>query len=242
MPRPRRDSEILPAKERLENAFWELLADREYRKITVTDIVREAQVNRNSFYYHFSGLSELADAAILREVERVPLHGIANRTDRRPGDAAAGAADDGTLKRQLHERLVAALDDPEQREHINRLALIAGPHSAPELMESLRDFSRMSLISALQLDPRHLSLRSDLTLEFAVGGVIAILRRWPELRSRFTAETLFDENLTALAMGVYLSISNNDLREYWREVFREPQGQATDQTADQTMSRPQDRP
>ena len=49
MPRPRRDSEILPAKERMENAFWELLADREYRKITVTDIVRAADVNLNSF-------------------------------------------------------------------------------------------------------------------------------------------------------------------------------------------------
>lgn len=47
MPRPRRDSEILPAKERLENAFWELLAERNYHKITVTDIVRVADVNRN---------------------------------------------------------------------------------------------------------------------------------------------------------------------------------------------------
>lgn len=55
MPRPRHDSEVLPAKERLENAFWELLADRDYRKITVTDVVSEAGVNRNSFYYHFSG-------------------------------------------------------------------------------------------------------------------------------------------------------------------------------------------
>ena len=64
MPRPRRDSEILPAKERLENAFWELLSEREYRKITVTDIVRTADVNRNSFYYHFTGLPELADSAI----------------------------------------------------------------------------------------------------------------------------------------------------------------------------------
>ena len=49
MPRPRRDSEILPAKDRLENAFWELLSEREYNKITVTDIVRTADVNRNSF-------------------------------------------------------------------------------------------------------------------------------------------------------------------------------------------------
>jgi len=63
MPRPRHDSEVLPAKERLENAFWELLADRDYRKITVTDVVREAGVNRNSFYYHFSSLPELADSS-----------------------------------------------------------------------------------------------------------------------------------------------------------------------------------
>lgn len=60
MPRPRKDSEILSATERLENAFWELLADHEYRKITVTEVVREAHVNRNSFYYHYASLPELA--------------------------------------------------------------------------------------------------------------------------------------------------------------------------------------
>jgi len=78
MPRPRRDSEILPAKERLENAFWELLSEREYRKITVTDIVRTADVNRNSFYYHFTGLPELADSAILHAVENTPLPSAPN--------------------------------------------------------------------------------------------------------------------------------------------------------------------
>lgn len=80
MPRPRRDSEILPAKERLENAFWELLAERNYHKITVTDIVRVADVNRNSFYYHFSGLPELADSAILHAVENTPIPAVRVRT------------------------------------------------------------------------------------------------------------------------------------------------------------------
>ena len=59
MPRPRRDSEILPAKERLENAFWTLLADRPFGKITVTDVVHEARVNRNSFYYHYNDIPNL---------------------------------------------------------------------------------------------------------------------------------------------------------------------------------------
>ena len=80
MPRPRHDSEVLPAKERLENAFWELLADRDYRKITVTDVVREAGVNRNSFYYHFSSLPELADSAILHQVESIPINAPPIRT------------------------------------------------------------------------------------------------------------------------------------------------------------------
>lgn len=73
MPRPRRDPEVLPAQQRLENAFWALLRERPYGKITVTDIVREAGVNRNSFYYHFSGLPELADATIMHAVESIPI-------------------------------------------------------------------------------------------------------------------------------------------------------------------------
>ena len=64
MPRPRRDSEILPAKERLENAFWELLSEREYRKITVTDICNTADLNRSTFYAHYEDAAQ-----VLREIE-----------------------------------------------------------------------------------------------------------------------------------------------------------------------------
>ena len=82
MPRPRKDSEILSATERLENAFWELLADHEYRKITVTEVVREAHVNRNSFYYHYASLPELADSAIMHAVEHSTVQ--APRADLNP--------------------------------------------------------------------------------------------------------------------------------------------------------------
>ena len=116
MPRPRRDSEILPAKERLENAFWELLSEREYNKITVTDIVRTADVNRNSFYYHFSGLPELADSAILHAVENTPMPGMPGR--------------DFDPDTEWRKHVTALLRDPEQRQRLDRLALLAGPHSS----------------------------------------------------------------------------------------------------------------
>ena len=106
MPRPRHDSELLPAKERMRNAFWALLEDREYRKITVTDIVHEAQVNRNSFYYHYGSLSELADDAILQEVENTS---IAQLVDETTDDHGIPSMDDDAVREHWHKRISAAI-------------------------------------------------------------------------------------------------------------------------------------
>ena len=206
MSRPRHDSELTPAKERMENAFWALLEDREYRKITVTDIVREAQVNRNSFYYHYGSLNELTDTAILQEVENTS---IAQLVDETTDDHGIPSMDDNAVREHWHKRISAALNSPEHRTRLNHLALLAGPHSSPELMDSLRDFTRMTLFTALKLDESDMTLRSDLYIDFAVGGILAILRRWPELREMNVAQTLYDDDIAAMAIGLYLSMSGD---------------------------------
>ncbi|MBQ7535039.1 MAG: TetR/AcrR family transcriptional regulator [Stomatobaculum sp.] len=50
-----------PTDELLYSAFRQLLAEKPYRKITVRDIVDRCHVNRNTFYYHFSGIPDLMD-------------------------------------------------------------------------------------------------------------------------------------------------------------------------------------
>lgn len=217
MPRPRHDSELLPAKERMRNAFWALLEDREYRKITVTDIVREAQVNRNSFYYHYGSLSELADDAILQEVENTS---IAQLVDETTDDHGIPSMDDDAVREHWHKRISAAIHSSEHRTRLNHMALLAGPHSSPELMDSLRDFTRMTLFTALKLDESDMTLRSDLYIDFAVGGILAILRRWPELREMNVAQTLYDDDIAAMAIGLYLSMSGDEVRDSWKRIFR----------------------
>lgn len=76
----------------------------------------------NSFYYHFSSLPELADSAILHQVESIPI----NRTP-----------DPNGIEEQWRDRVTATLSDPEQRQRLDHL-LLAGPHSTLELTESLR--------------------------------------------------------------------------------------------------------
>lgn len=207
MPRPRRDSEILPAKDRLENAFWELLSEREYNKITVTDIVRTADVNRNSFYYHFSGLPELADSAILHAVEDTPMPGMPGR--------------DFNPDTEWRKHVIALLRDPEQRQRLDRLALLAGPHSSPELVSSLKEFGRLTMISVLGLDADNLDLKTDLMLDFTVGGMLAVLQRWPKLHEKLPLDTVFNEDVAVLAAGMFMSMSKADMLEYWRRIFSE---------------------
>lgn len=205
MPRPRRDSEILPAKDRLENAFWELLSEREYNKITVTDIVRTADVNRNSFYYHFSGLPELADSAILHAVENTPMPGVPGR--------------DFDPDTEWRKHVTALLRDPEQRQRLDRLALLAGPHSSPELVSSLKEFGRLTMISVLGLDADNLDLKTDLMLDFTVGGMLSVLQRWPKLHEQLPIDTVFNEDVAVLAAGMFMSMSKADMLEYWRRIF-----------------------
>lgn len=204
MPRPRRDSEILPAKERIENAFWDLLADREYHKITVTDIVHEAGVNRNSFYYHYSSLPELADSAIMHVVQQA-----------KPALPTPDSDPDVTWR----ENMTNLMQSPEHRERLDRLSLIAGPHSSPELVDSLHDFGRLTIIHGLQL-PEQIDLKTDLMLDFTVGGMLTVLSRWPELRDNVELDDLLNEDVAVLAMSMCLSLSRNDLLSYWHRIFR----------------------
>lgn len=51
-------------KKDISNAFWQLLEEKPYSKITVKDIVDRCQVNRNTFYYHFQDIPSLTEYTI----------------------------------------------------------------------------------------------------------------------------------------------------------------------------------
>ena len=96
---------------------------------------------------------------------------------------------------------------------------MAGPHSTLELTESLRDFCRLQMLSTLQRDPKNLDLKTDLMVEFTVGGMLAVLQRWPELSDTIEIKDLLKEDVAVLAMGIYLAMSQKDMLNYWNRIF-----------------------
>lgn len=58
-------------KKAISEVFWQLLEEKPYNKITVQNIVERCEVNRNTFYYHFQDIPELAEYSIKEWTDKV---------------------------------------------------------------------------------------------------------------------------------------------------------------------------
>ena len=74
MARPRKDQNEPLATERIKTAFWCLIADYDFKDITIGMIAQKACCNRGTFYYHFQSTDELLSAIV--EEELLGPHGL----------------------------------------------------------------------------------------------------------------------------------------------------------------------
>ena len=64
MVRPRYDSNTPTARERLADAFWDLVVKDSIDSITVAGLSRAAGVSHNTFYYHFANIEDMAEELV----------------------------------------------------------------------------------------------------------------------------------------------------------------------------------
>lgn len=64
-------------QEAMIDVFMELLKEKSFDKITVKEIIEGAEINRNTFYYHYQDIYDLLESAFQRE-------GMKFREDSRP--------------------------------------------------------------------------------------------------------------------------------------------------------------
>lgn len=198
MPRPCLDCDTPSAIQRMIDTFWQLLSERDYRSITVTDIVRRANVNRNSFYYHFNKLDELAYRAIHDEVSRSPL-------------LQSGGAGNVPDLQHWRRHVGELISTDEERKRTGRLTMIVGPHTDPVLYSAFHDNEREALLLVLGLTPEDVDSRTDLMLDFIIGGILGMLNRWLQMNEDRDTSPLADDDATALAVRVYALLLENCL-------------------------------
>jgi AcrR family transcriptional regulator len=156
-------------RQALHQALFRLILERGYDEITVADIADAADIGRSSFYAHFTDKDDLLRSAgsYLKQV-LVQEHEAA---------ASSGEAEDRLLG--FSRFMTAHLYEQRHLFH----ALMAGQGGAIFLdmvRELLCETVRRELAAASPQD----SARHEITVQFVVGGYIAVLTWW--LRSGAT--------------------------------------------------------
>ncbi|MBE6484290.1 MAG: TetR/AcrR family transcriptional regulator [Actinomycetaceae bacterium] len=160
MARPRYAQGDPRGPERFINAFWQVLATKPYERMTVRDVVAAADMNKNSFYYHFTNLDDLAEDA----VADLPLQQI----------RAAFLA--GEPPRSIAARTLSTDDGEERLRRVRLLASRNGTALTPLL-------ERLLIETWAQNEDSHtaaLSTDDEIALNFVIGGMLTIHRRTNE--------------------------------------------------------------
>lgn len=59
------DKRIVKTKTNIKNAFLQLILEKELSKISISDVAEKANINRSTFYLHYSSVSD-----IMKDIER----------------------------------------------------------------------------------------------------------------------------------------------------------------------------
>ena len=178
MARPRKH-EGEQATVKIEGAFWRLLETEGNSSITVLRLSQESGTNRNSFYYHYRDINDLADQAFRRmadsEASEVLLAGLLKKTDPK------------NLSMEEKEPLLML--------QAKRIMLCAGSDSGI-LNRLVYDLLKETWLKELSISEEALSPTEKLQIHFIFFGLVAVLGS-PEVRKK----PLFMLSLAQTDMG-----------------------------------------
>lgn len=157
MPRPKKSERDEMATVKIENAFWSLLETERYSDITVLRISQEAGTNRNSFYYHYKDIDNLAYKAFMSNA--------GNDVSKTLITALLSAFQEG------HSALVF---DMSILPHTKRIMLCAGSDS-PYLNRLVNDLLKTIWFDSMSIKEESLSVDEKIQVCFIFAGLVAVL-------------------------------------------------------------------
>ncbi len=151
------DKRIRRTKKLLRQALTRLMQQKDFQSITVTDVVREADINRGTFYAHYRDVYDLRDKIEAEMIE-----------DFREMIATIRPSETATLKPVL-SRLMDYLE--ENREIVTALIKVNGPDGFGRKMIGVIEECRMELFP-------YRSIEDAYSARFLATGAIGMTEKW----------------------------------------------------------------
>ncbi len=202
MARPKKKNKDEMATVKIENAFWKLLETENYSDITVLRISQESGTNRNSFYYHYKDINDLAYTAFMNNAS-----GDASETLMSVLLSAFQSDSESDGDQPLPDI------DPEILMHSKKVMLCASSDSV-FLNHLVRDLLKQIWFDALSINEKDLSAIDILQINFIFSGLTTVLGS-PEINaSPLLMSSLSQTEIGKAAIAVLknISIRQNGLR------------------------------
>ena len=151
------DKRIRRTKKLLRQALTRLMLQKDFQSITVTDVVREADINRGTFYAHYRDVYDLRDKI---EAEMI--------ADFRGLIATIRPSETATLRPVLG-RLMDYLE--ENREIVTALIKVNAPDGFGKKMIVVIEECRMELFP-------YRSIEDAYAARFLATGAIGMIEKW----------------------------------------------------------------
>ncbi len=165
MARPKKSESQQAATVKIENAFWALLEKESFSNITVRLLSQEAGINRNSFYYHYDDMNDLASKAFRNnaneEVSGLLISALLSSVDG-PGHTEGP---DGPERPAFDPALIA---------RSRRIMLCAGSDSS-YLRALVENMLKRIWLEAFSIREDLLSDSEKLQITFIFSGLTAVL-------------------------------------------------------------------
>lgn len=166
MGRPRKDNPEPSARKRILDAFWALLSQMPFEEITVSALIRRANVSPNTLYYHFDGYDEVVQVALDETLDPRIMGLFLNG---KPGEESPLP--------------------PEVAEGFGRVALFAGDASG-KLPAMLRLTLKRVWLNEMGIAPESLDALQGYEIDFIFAGVVSMLAALSRESETLDAEML----------------------------------------------------
>ena len=153
------DVRIVKSKESLMSALIVLMGKKKLEELTISEICQEADVNRNTFYSHYSSVRELFEEMNGKYMEA--LFASAKVFDE---------PNDSTIK-----NLVNVLDKMKEKGNLTKI-IFSESNSIKHLNTLLQILFTTSIIDNLKIE----NLSLDECHAFLIGGITSLILRWIE--------------------------------------------------------------
>lgn len=188
MPHKKEYRSAIRSRRMIRQAFWELLRERPFDKITVTDIVTRADINRSTFYAHYDDIYHLANS-ITDEILEKTAKSINNL------DIAMLFSDP---KPFLYEIFQIG------QEHIDLYKLRETSNMALKQVERIKEILVNKAVTYMSL-PTNLTQSNMFLIQsnFFVGGIINIYHLWATGRLVCSIDEIVEQIATLITNNAH---------------------------------------